>query len=405
MTRQRSERALHWLFAIQLLSMGAMDMSGPFWPLHLRDLGGLSASALAQASALAYAGPLFTAMCFTPLWGRLADRIGHKPMVLRALVALAATQAWIALADDVVSVLAARLVQGALAGFIAAAQAYGGRLCPRDERARMVARLQVATAIGSVAGPFAGGCLYEAIGFRHINGVAAVLCGLCAVSAWVVLPAFPSTEARAPKRHADAHAEAHTVVGRAMPVVMIALLLVIAAVQWARMMPQAFFGLYAEEVLQVPAWVTGLCYGVTALGLAIGAPVWARRFERMERARVLREAAWVAWVCVLLTLAQALVLPLAALFATRLAWGFALGALLPVFYALLSREASDEVQGRTFGWGNAAAKAGALVGSAMGGWALALLPVRWLMLPVAGAYALAALGVYALSRRAGAGSR
>ena len=31
--------ALRWLFAIQLLSMGALEMSGPFWPLQLRALG------------------------------------------------------------------------------------------------------------------------------------------------------------------------------------------------------------------------------------------------------------------------------------------------------------------------------------------------------------------------------
>jgi len=30
-----------WLFALQLVAMGAMEMSGPFWPLHLRRLGGL----------------------------------------------------------------------------------------------------------------------------------------------------------------------------------------------------------------------------------------------------------------------------------------------------------------------------------------------------------------------------
>ncbi|HEV8315756.1 MAG TPA: MFS transporter [Burkholderiaceae bacterium] len=395
MSRPTSVRALRWLFAIQLVSMGAMDMSAPFWPMHLRDLGGLSASALAQASALAYAGPLFAAMCCTPLWGRAADRVGHKPMVLRALAALAATQAWIAFADSVGSVLAARVVQGALAGFIAAAQAYGAQLCERDQRARLIARLQVATAIGSVAGPFIGGCLYGATGFRAINAIAATLCALCALAAWCVLPTTAQRQAQQP---GPAHLA--TPARAVVPTMIAGMLAGIVAVQLARSMPQAFFGLYAEKVLALPAWATGLCYGVTALGLSVGAPLWARRFDRNGRARVLGEAAIVAWVCALLTLAQSPAIPVLVLLLARLAWGFALGALLPVFYALLSRDAPCDAQGRTLGWGNAAAKAGALVGSALGGLALAVLPLQWLMLPVAAGYAVAALVLHALRRRA-----
>ena len=29
---------VHALFVIQLISMGAMEMSGPFWPVHLQSL-------------------------------------------------------------------------------------------------------------------------------------------------------------------------------------------------------------------------------------------------------------------------------------------------------------------------------------------------------------------------------
>ena len=30
----RAARLIHALFVIQLISMGAMEMSGPFWPVH-----------------------------------------------------------------------------------------------------------------------------------------------------------------------------------------------------------------------------------------------------------------------------------------------------------------------------------------------------------------------------------
>ena len=42
-------RLVHALFVIQLISMGAMEMSGPFWPVHLQSLG-------ASPGVLAFAG-------------------------------------------------------------------------------------------------------------------------------------------------------------------------------------------------------------------------------------------------------------------------------------------------------------------------------------------------------------
>jgi len=81
--------------------------------------------------------------------------------------------------------------------------------------------------------------------------------------------------------------------------------------------------------------------------------------------------------------------------AARLAWGIAMAALLPVFYSLLSRAADDGQQGRVLGAGNSAAKAGALLGAAAGGLAMAWLPLEHIFWSVAALYAIAALGMRA----------
>lgn len=377
--------ALRWLFAIQFLSMGAMEMSGPFWPLHLRALEPLSPLALAWASGIAYAGPMAMAMCCTAWWGRLGDRVGHKPMVLRALLALAATQCWIAVSDSVAVILAVRLLQGALAGFIAAAQAYGTALVDRQERGRLMTRLQMATAIGSVAGPVVGGYLFDLQGFRQLNLAAAAVCLACAVAAAAVLPACPG-------RH---HAPATDTAAR-LPLlrgVLAGLLAGIVLVQAGKMMPQTFFGLYADEVLGASKRLTGLCYAATAFGLCLAAPFWGRRFDRLAGGRVLREMEWICWCCVAIAAVQALSRDLALLLAARLLWGICLAALLPVFYGLLSREAPDGDQGRVLGAGNSAAKAGALAGAGLGGVMLAWVPVQHMFWVVAAVYVLAAAGM------------
>ena len=62
--------ALRLLVVIQLVSMGAMEMSGPFWPLQIQKLLGVAnAQYTGLLSSLVYAGPMVAAMILTPMWG------------------------------------------------------------------------------------------------------------------------------------------------------------------------------------------------------------------------------------------------------------------------------------------------------------------------------------------------
>lgn len=387
-------KALRVLFLIQLVSMGAMEMSAPFWPQHLRQLGQLTPSALAWASSIAYAGPMVTAMLLAPLWGRWGDRIGHKPMLLRALVALALTQVWIACSDDVTVILTARLVQGALAGFIAAAQAYGGALVGKAERGVLMAHLQTATAVGSILGPVLGGVLYDAFDFRTVNLSAAAICALCAMTLWLALPPLA-----AQSRKATAHVAA---LPASVLTPVLGLLLAVVLVQSSKMMPQAFIGLYAEQVLRTPSWITGLCYGATALGLCLAAPLWARRFAGRDESSVMREVEFVCWASVAVVALQAISVNVALFVVSRILWGVCLAALLPVFYGLLSGRADTANQGLILGAGNSAAKAGALLGIGIGALALAQLPLRYVFWPLVASYVVTAITLRCLRRAPGA---
>lgn len=391
LTTTRGAQALRALFLIQLVSMGAMEMTAPFWPLHLRQLGQLSPTALAWASSIAYAGPMVTAMLLAPLWGRWGDSIGHKPMLLRALVALALTQLWIAYSNDTAVILVARLVQGGLAGFIAAAQAYGGSLVGKAERGALMARLQMATAVGSILGPVLGGWLYDAFDFRTVNLSAAAICAVCAIAVWLSLPSIAAQPKKSKSHIAARPASVLTPV--------LGLLLAIVLVQASKMMPQAFFGVYAEQVLRTPSWITGLCYGATALGLCIAAPFWARRFALRKEGKVLREVELVCWASVAIVAVQALSINVPVFVITRILWGVCLGALLPVFYGLLSTRADTAYQGEVLGAGNSAAKAGALLGIGIGALALGQLPMRYVFWPLVASYMITAVTLRFLRRR------
>jgi len=136
---------IHALFVIQLISMGAMEMSGPFWPVHLKTHS-TSALEFGIASVAVYIGPMLGIMLTAALWGRGGDRFGHKLMMVRALLGLSLTQLALAFATDVWMILALRCIQGACAGYIAPAQTYG--VSVESPLRRACERAKTAVAIG-----------------------------------------------------------------------------------------------------------------------------------------------------------------------------------------------------------------------------------------------------------------
>ena len=376
-------RALRLLIVIQFVSMGAMEMSGPFWPLQIQNLlGPEGIGYTALLSALVYAGPMLAAMLLTPAWGRLGDRTGHKPMIVRALLALALCQGLAAITLDPWLLVGIRVMQGALAGFLAAAQAYALACCDSSRRGHTLARLQSATAVGSLIGPVLGGWLMDISGFALLCYGATATCLLCALGSLFL----PADKARASTKK---------------PVAPVALpkgwlggiLLVIVLIQAAKMMPQPFYALYVADILHAPGWLIGATYAASAATLAICAPLWGRLFDRWQPAYTLRVIEGVAWLCALTLAATALANEWLGFLVSRLVWGIWQGALLPVAYALIANTVSPGQQGFALGLGNSAAKAGALLGAVLGGIGMGLVGLAHSFWLVALTYALAAIGI------------
>jgi MFS family permease len=387
-----SAATIRLLFAIQLVAMGAMEMSGPFWPLHLRRLVD-SDAAFAFAGIAVYVGPMLGTMLTAGFWGRLGDRVGHKPMMIRALLALALTQAALACTTDVAAILVLRFLQGACAGFIAPAQAYGVAIEAAQRRSRLFAFLQVATNVGSLAGAVAGGLVLDAASFFWINAGAAALCGLCALAAWLMLPRVPPVPLPQP-----VGAAAATFASASVNRTVLGLLAIIGLLLVSRMLAQTPFSLYVTSVFGARHWLVGLCYGLLALGFVVAAPAWARHFEGRPVARVLPQVAGIAAGCALLTALAGLTREVSVFAALYFAWGLLLGATTPVLTALVSTAVGPAVQGRVLGLAQStnqlASMAGIALGVGLGGWA----GIASTYFFVALSYALAVLLIVAVQR-------
>jgi len=97
------------------------------------------------------------AMIAAPLWGRLSDRIGRRPVLMASMLAAALAYLWLGLASALWMLFAARALAGACAGNIAAAQAYVADVTPPERRARGMGMIGAAFGLGFIIGPAVGG--------------------------------------------------------------------------------------------------------------------------------------------------------------------------------------------------------------------------------------------------------
>lgn len=101
---------------------------------------------------------LVTATAVTPLYGKLADIHGRRPIIFLSVSIFLAGSVLCALAPSLPWLVAGRAIQGlGGGGLIALAQTVMGDLVPPKQRAKYAAQISAVWATASVAGPLIGG--------------------------------------------------------------------------------------------------------------------------------------------------------------------------------------------------------------------------------------------------------
>jgi len=101
----------------------------------------------------------FSAMqfLFTPLLGRLSDRVGRRPVVLISLAGTVVSYLFFAFAHSLAGLFVSRLLAGIAGANIATAQAIIADVTPAEERARGMGLIGMAFGLGFIFGPALGG--------------------------------------------------------------------------------------------------------------------------------------------------------------------------------------------------------------------------------------------------------
>lgn len=153
----------------------------PFLPLYVRELGVRDEGQVALWSGVIIGVAPLLAGLLAPLWGRLGDRYGRKPMAVRALVAYVLLLALSAFARTPAELLALRVGIGLCGGIGPLALAMATSEVPREHTGHAVGLVQSAQILSAAVGPFAGGLLADLVGIRATFLATAALCAVALV--------------------------------------------------------------------------------------------------------------------------------------------------------------------------------------------------------------------------------
>ncbi len=140
---------------------------------------------------------LLSASVFTPIIGRIGDKVGKDRMLVVALSALAVGSLIAALAPTIGVLIFARVVQGVGGGVLPLTFGIIRDEFPRERVAGAIGTAAALLAVGGAAGLVVAGPLVEALSYHWLFWIPMVMTSAAALTAWRFVPPSPvRTEGR-----------------------------------------------------------------------------------------------------------------------------------------------------------------------------------------------------------------
>ncbi|MHA2359469.1 MAG: MFS transporter [Candidatus Thorarchaeota archaeon] len=253
-------------FSLSILQIG-FGIVTPIFPFYIESLGmaGIELGTLAASFAIAriiLAGPM----------GNLSDRVGRKPILIISLLGFAFSNIVYAYAYDVIVMIAARSLEGAVsAGFFPAANALVSDVTSPENRGAAMGYLSMGNMVGFVVGPALGGFLAQFLGIR----MPFILAGLATLVTMVLVYILVDEPVRKTIKDAVPKVPIREVLSRARGCYG-ALGIAMFANMFAMGILEVAFMLDAVINLNVQPYEIGIFFGVIGVTMMIGNVVFGR---------------------------------------------------------------------------------------------------------------------------------
>lgn len=342
----------------------------PFMALYIEELGikgdmvewyaGLSVAISALASALV-----------SPIWGRLADRYGRKPMMIRASMVMTFTMGGLALVPNVFWLLFLRTLNGLFAGYVPNATALIASQVPQNRSGYALGTLSTGLTAGVLIGPLLGGTLSEAFGMRGTFLLVGLILFICCL-----LTIFGLREDFQPIEKGEMMTLSQVFAKIPSKSLLIGLFVTSMIIQISAQSIAPMLALYIRYLGQRDniLFYSGLIVSAMGFSSLLSTPFLGKLGDRIGNHRLLLMGLFYSFLLYFLCGFAGSALQLGIL---RFAYGFGIGALMPSVNSLLTKMTPKEGISRIFSFNQSFSYIGQVLGPFVGSAVATGLGYRW----------------------------
>jgi DHA1 family tetracycline resistance protein-like MFS transporter len=354
------------LFLVVFVGLLGFGIILPLFPFYAQRFG-------ASPEVITWTMSVFTIgqVVATPVWGRLGDAWGRRPVLILTLLGTTLSYVMLAFADTLALVIASRVVAGLMAGNVSAAFAYVADVTTPENRAAGLGRIGAALGLGFMLGPALGGVLAGndvATANYMLTALGAASLSFAAMIGTIFLRESLAAGNRRPLRGrsaaappaADAQAVPHTLRRGLLPLVAAALIFYVAM-----SIMESVFSLWANDRFGYGPRSIGVVFFVMGgIQAVVQGGLVGRLTRRFGEQRVAVSCA--AVVAVALAVLGMAVTD-AQLWGGVILFSFAVGAINPALSSMVSRTAAPNEYGSVMGWYQSASAVGRVLGPGVSG--------------------------------------
>lgn len=357
------KRNLLILWVANFLVASSTTMIMPFLSLYIETMGNFSADYVQRWAGFVFGITFLTAFFFSPIWGRVGDKYGFKPILLITGTGISISIFLMGTMDSVIELFILRFIMGAVTGFIPTSLALISAQTPKQIAGRVLGTLQTGNVSGTLFGPLIGGMLADSVGFKFTFIYTSI-----AIFAATLVVFFGVKEVRRTKKQQQEKEYSRKEVLSFIfhKKVLLTIMVLSTLIQVAIFSLQPLLALYVNELTHTEnvAFLAGLAFSATGFGNLLATREWGKLGDRIGHEKVIMILLISAAV---LFIPQALVTSLWQLVVLRFLLGMAVGGIIPCMTAYIRQVAPLSIQGEVQGYNVSFRFLGNVIGPMLGG--------------------------------------
>ncbi|MCT3047953.1 MFS transporter [Leuconostoc mesenteroides] len=144
----------------------AFSEAMPFLALYIMQISHFNQAQVSFYAGISNAASYLVVILVSPIWGKIADQHGRKPMLLRTAAGMGIVIILLSCVTNIWQIIILRLCQGLFDGYTPSVIALIAAETPLEERSVVISKLSTGYIIGGLMGPLIGGVLATIFSIR-----------------------------------------------------------------------------------------------------------------------------------------------------------------------------------------------------------------------------------------------